>query len=114
MVFVGFLGPIADVAPSIFPSDEFRGRSSIAPLYRIAGRSPTPWPRMSDLVPVGYPACPNLEDQAKLWALIQPERIGVDLTEGFMMEPEASVSALVFHHPDAAYFSAGEQPEGTG
>ncbi|MCH8842518.1 MAG: methionine synthase [SAR324 cluster bacterium] len=62
----------------------------------------------------GYPACPNLEDQAKLWALIQPERIGVDLTEGFMMEPEASVSALVFHHPDAAYFSAGEQPEGTG
>ena len=62
----------------------------------------------------GYPACPNLEDQAKLWALIQPERIGVDLTEGFMMEPEAAVSALVFHHPDAAYFSAGEQPEGTG
>jgi 5-methyltetrahydrofolate--homocysteine methyltransferase len=59
----------------------------------------------------GYPACPNLEDQAKLWALLEPERIGVSLTEGFMMEPEASVSALVFHHPDATYFSVGEQGE---
>ena len=60
----------------------------------------------------GYPACPNLEDQAKLWALLEPEKIGVQLTEGYMMEPEASVSALVFHHPDAAYFSAGKQEEG--
>jgi 5-methyltetrahydrofolate--homocysteine methyltransferase len=59
----------------------------------------------------GYPACPNLEDQAKLWALLEPERIGVALTEGFMMEPEASVSALVFHHPDAVYFSVGKQEE---
>jgi len=59
----------------------------------------------------GYPACPNLEDQAKLWRLLRPEDIGVQLTEGFMMEPEASVSALVFHHPDCAYFSAAEQPE---
>jgi 5-methyltetrahydrofolate--homocysteine methyltransferase len=56
----------------------------------------------------GYPACPNLDDQAKLFALLEPERIGVALTEGFMMEPEASVSALAFHHPDATYFSAGE------
>jgi len=56
----------------------------------------------------GYPACPNLEDQAKLFRLLEPERIGVTLTDGFMMEPEASVSALVFHHPDAAYFSVGE------
>jgi len=54
----------------------------------------------------GYPACPNLEDQAGLFALLRPERIGVALTEGFMMEPEASVSALVFHHPDARYFTA--------
>lgn len=59
----------------------------------------------------GYPACPNLEDQAKLWQLLRPEEIGVQLTEGFMMEPEASVSALVFHHPDCAYFSAAEETE---
>ncbi len=54
----------------------------------------------------GYGACPNMEDQQKLFALIRPEEIGITLTEGFMMEPEASVSALVFHHPDAAYFTA--------
>ncbi len=59
----------------------------------------------------GYPACPNLEDQAKLWKLLRPEDIGVQLTEGFMMEPEASVSALVFHHPDCVYFSAAEEKE---
>jgi len=53
----------------------------------------------------GYPACPRLEDQAALWKLLGPEEIGVTLTEGYMMEPEASVSALVFHHPDCAYFS---------
>jgi 5-methyltetrahydrofolate--homocysteine methyltransferase len=56
----------------------------------------------------GYPACPNLEDQATLFALLKPETIGVRLTENFMMEPEASVSALVFHHPEARYFNAGE------
>ncbi|HKQ04694.1 MAG TPA: methionine synthase [Blastocatellia bacterium] len=55
----------------------------------------------------GYPACPDLEQQAGLFRLLRPEEIGVQLTEGFMMEPEASVSALVFHHPDAAYFSVG-------
>ncbi|MCS7042792.1 MAG: methionine synthase [Bryobacteraceae bacterium] len=53
----------------------------------------------------GYPACPNLEDQQGIWKLLRPEEIGVRLTEGMMMEPEASVSALVFHHPDCAYFS---------
>jgi 5-methyltetrahydrofolate--homocysteine methyltransferase len=57
-------------------------------------------------VSFGYPACPNLADQATLWRLLQPERIGVALTEGFMMDPEASVSALVFHHPQAKYFKA--------
>jgi 5-methyltetrahydrofolate--homocysteine methyltransferase len=46
-----------------------------------------------------------LEDQAGIWKLLKPEEIGVQLTEGFMMDPEASVSALVFHHPDCAYFS---------
>ncbi|MBK3496239.1 methionine synthase [Viridibacillus sp. YIM B01967] len=53
----------------------------------------------------GYPACPNLEDQSKLFGLIKPEDIGVHLTEEFMMEPEASVSAIVFAHPDARYFN---------
>ena len=53
----------------------------------------------------GYPACPRLEDQYPLFAALRPEDIGVTLTEGCMMEPEASVSALVFHHPDAFYFS---------
>jgi 5-methyltetrahydrofolate--homocysteine methyltransferase len=57
----------------------------------------------------GYPACPNLEDQAGIWKLLRPEEIGVELTDGFMMDPEASVSALVFHHPDCTYFSVGEE-----
>lgn len=53
----------------------------------------------------GYPACPRLEDQSKLFAALRPEDIGVQLTDGSMMEPEASVSAIVFHHPQASYFS---------
>jgi len=56
----------------------------------------------------GYPACPELEDQAGIWKILRPDEIGVQLTEGFMMDPEASVSALAFHHPDCAYFSVGE------
>jgi 5-methyltetrahydrofolate--homocysteine methyltransferase len=56
-------------------------------------------------VSFGYPACPDLEDQAKLFRLMEPEAIGVRLTEGYMMEPEASVSAMVFSHPEARYFS---------
>ena len=59
----------------------------------------------------GYPACPNLDDQAGIWKLLRPEEIGVRLTEGMMMDPEASVSALVFHHPDCAYFTASEAGE---
>jgi 5-methyltetrahydrofolate--homocysteine methyltransferase len=55
----------------------------------------------------GYPACPDLDSQAGLFRILGPEDIGIQLTEGFMMEPEASVSALVFHHPDATYFSVG-------
>jgi len=52
----------------------------------------------------GYPACPDLAFQRELFKALQPEQIGVHLTEGDMMDPEASVSALVFHHPDARYF----------
>ncbi len=58
----------------------------------------------------GYPACPNLDDQQGIWKLLNPEEIGVQLTEGIMMEPEASVSALVFHHPDCSYFAIGSIP----
>jgi 5-methyltetrahydrofolate--homocysteine methyltransferase len=57
-------------------------------------------------VSFGYPACPDLADQATLFQLLRPEQIGIRLTEGFMMDPEASVSALVFHHPAAKYFRA--------
>ncbi|WP_096436830.1 methionine synthase [Alteribacter populi] len=60
-------------------------------------------------VSFGYPACPNLEDQEKLFNLLRPEEIGLSLTEGFMMEPEASVTALVFAHPEARYFNV-QQP----
>ncbi|WP_027091495.1 methionine synthase [Cohnella thermotolerans] len=56
-------------------------------------------------VSFGYPACPDLEDQGPLFELMKPEDIGVHLTEGFMMEPEASVSAMVFAHPEAQYFN---------
>ena len=57
-------------------------------------------------VSFGYPACPDLADQQKLFRLLRPEDVGVHLTEGLMMDPEASVSALVFHHPEARYFDA--------
>lgn len=53
----------------------------------------------------GYPACPNLEDQTKLFALLKPEEnVGVKLTTGFLLEPEQSTSAIVVHHPAAKYF----------
>jgi 5-methyltetrahydrofolate--homocysteine methyltransferase len=57
-------------------------------------------------VSFGYPACPNLADQTTLFRLLEPETFGLTLTEGFMMDPEASVSGLVFHHPAAKYFKA--------
>ncbi|WP_026689713.1 methionine synthase [Alteribacter aurantiacus] len=56
-------------------------------------------------VSFGYPACPNLDDQQKLFKLLNPEQIGVTLTDECMMEPEASVSAMVFAHPEGRYFS---------
>jgi 5-methyltetrahydrofolate--homocysteine methyltransferase len=53
----------------------------------------------------GYPACPNLEDQTKLFTLLDPEKnVGVRLTSGFLLEPEQSTSAIVVHHPAAKYF----------
>jgi 5-methyltetrahydrofolate--homocysteine methyltransferase len=55
----------------------------------------------------GYPACPNLEDQTKLFALLHPEEnVGVKLTTGFLLDPEQSTSAIVVHHPLAKYFVA--------
>jgi len=53
----------------------------------------------------GYPACPRLEDQLLLFEALRPADISVQLTDGCMMEPEASVSALAFHHPSAFYYS---------
>jgi 5-methyltetrahydrofolate--homocysteine methyltransferase len=54
----------------------------------------------------GYPAWPELGDQATIFRLLDARRIGVELTDGSMMDPEASVSALVVHHPQARYYSA--------
>ncbi len=53
----------------------------------------------------GYPACPALEDQEKLFVLLKPERIGVSLTEEFQLVPEQSTTAIIVHHPDARYFT---------
>ncbi len=53
----------------------------------------------------GYPACPNLEDEEKLFRLLDPARIGCTLTENWMIQPEQSTSALVVHHPQARYFN---------
>jgi len=53
----------------------------------------------------GYPACPNIEDQAKLFELLEPNRIGIELSEEFMLVPEQSTSAIVIHHPAAKYFN---------
>ncbi|HVF03502.1 MAG TPA: methionine synthase [Frankiaceae bacterium] len=54
----------------------------------------------------GYPACPNLEDQTKIMSLLEPERIGVVLSEEFQLVPEQSTSAIIVHHPEASYFAA--------
>ena len=53
----------------------------------------------------GYPACPNLEDQTKLFELLRPERIDVELSEEFQLHPEQSTSAIIVHHPEAKYFN---------
>ncbi|MGO4463272.1 methionine synthase [Streptomyces sp. M-16] len=56
---------------------------------------------------LGYPACPELADRAKIAELLRPERIGVHLSEEFQLDPEQSTDALVVHHPEANYFNAG-------
>ncbi|MGW2826640.1 vitamin B12 dependent-methionine synthase activation domain-containing protein, partial [Streptomyces sp. NPDC001443] len=55
---------------------------------------------------LGYGACPDLEDRAKIADLLQPERIGVHLSEEFQLHPEQSTDAIVIHHPEATYFNA--------
>ena len=54
----------------------------------------------------GYPACPDLEQQRQLCDLLEPERIGVELSEEFQLHPEQSTSAIIVHHPEAKYFNA--------
>jgi len=54
----------------------------------------------------GYPACPDLEQQVQLCELLEPERIGVNLSEEFQLHPEQSTSAIIVHHPEAKYFNA--------
>jgi 5-methyltetrahydrofolate--homocysteine methyltransferase len=54
----------------------------------------------------GYPACPDLEDRAKIVELLRPQRIGVTLSEEFQLHPEQSTDALIVHHPEAKYFNA--------
>ena len=54
----------------------------------------------------GYPACPDLEQQVQLCQLLEPERIGVELSEEFQLHPEQSTSAIIVHHPEAKYFNA--------
>lgn len=53
----------------------------------------------------GYPACPDLEEQVKIFELLDPSRIGVELSEEFQLHPEQSTSAIIVHHPDAKYFN---------
>lgn len=54
----------------------------------------------------GYPACPEMADQAQLFRMLRPERIGCELTENYQIDPEQSTSAIVCHHPEAKYFNA--------
>ncbi|MER6159458.1 methionine synthase [Streptomyces sp. NPDC001868] len=78
----------------------------------FAGEDPTAIEDMFDLkyrgarFSLGYGACPNLEDRAKIAELLEPERIGVQLSEEFQLHPEQSTDAIVIHHPEAKYFNA--------
>jgi 5-methyltetrahydrofolate--homocysteine methyltransferase len=54
----------------------------------------------------GYPACPDLEQQEKIFELLEPGRIGVELSEEYQLHPEQSTSAIIVHHPEAKYFNA--------
>ena len=53
----------------------------------------------------GYPACPDMQDQEKIWQLLKPDRIGCHLTENWQIDPEQSTSAFIVHHPQAKYFN---------
>jgi 5-methyltetrahydrofolate--homocysteine methyltransferase len=53
----------------------------------------------------GYPACPSLEDHVKLFEILKPERVGIELTEGYQLVPEQSTDAIIVHHPAARYFN---------
>lgn len=55
----------------------------------------------------GYAACPDLSDQKKIFEILQPERIPIRLTDEYMMEPEASITAVCFAHPECTYYSVG-------
>ncbi|UUU35090.1 methionine synthase [Streptomyces sp. CA-210063] len=78
----------------------------------FAGEDPAAIEEMFDLkyrgarFSLGYGACPNLEDRAKIAELLEPERIGVQLSEEFQLHPEQSTDAIVIHHPEAKYFNA--------
>ncbi|MFI6487369.1 methionine synthase [Streptomyces sp. NPDC050564] len=78
----------------------------------FAGEDPAAIEDMFDLkyrgarFSLGYGACPNLEDRAKIARLLEPERIGVHLSEEFQLHPEQSTDAIVIHHPEAKYFNA--------
>ena len=54
----------------------------------------------------GYPACPDLEQQLQMCELLEPERIGISLSEEFQLHPEQSTSSIILHHPEAKYFNA--------
>ncbi|MBV9024056.1 MAG: methionine synthase [Streptomycetaceae bacterium] len=78
----------------------------------FAGQDPADMQGMFDLeyrgarFSLGYGACPELEDRAKIADLLRPERIGVELSEEFQLHPEQSTDAIVIHHPEAKYFNA--------
>ncbi|MFF7885013.1 methionine synthase [Streptomyces sp. NPDC007896] len=78
----------------------------------FAGEDPSAIEDMFDLkyrgarFSLGYGACPDLEDRAKIAELLEPERIGVHLSEEFQLHPEQSTDAIVIHHPEAKYFNA--------
>jgi 5-methyltetrahydrofolate--homocysteine methyltransferase len=54
----------------------------------------------------GYPACPDLSQQIELMQLLEPDKIGVSISEEFQLHPEQSTSSIVLHHPEAKYFNA--------